>query len=210
MTRYQYGIPGPENGGNRPLVLRPKRATTSPIGNNHPNPVDDLREQIIGLIKAAEGIAEEELISDAEFVRSAPDSVVRDLHGRMMSNVDRAKKITWEAKLEEYIQAKPPKYETHKHDFADPSDFLRKVWGDYIKHGVLYQDTLSHYDNKIIPAVYRYWQLHGRPLNDRLPPPRQKRTDTILQQVSDGPWSAEEIRRAIRALDRRDQRSKLK
>ena len=75
--------------------------------------------------------------------------------------------------------------------------------------GVLYQDTLSSYDGKLIPAIYNYWNSHARLDSDRLPLPKRDRTEAILQRVvAHGPDAFEDVMRAVRAFARRGEREK--
>lgn len=169
-----------------------------------------MRQRIIEFIKAAPEQPEERWKSLGRFIESAPDSVVRKVHARMMSIAEAAEILMWKDKLEAYIKGDPPppKYETSKGS-GNPLQFLEAVWGEYLDHGVLYQDTLSLYDGKLIPAIYNYWNNHTRLSSDRIPLPKRDRTEAILRRVvAHGPDSFEEIMRAVRAYARRGEREK--
>jgi hypothetical protein len=169
-----------------------------------------MRRRIVDFIKSAPEQPEEQWKPLERFIESAPDSVVRKVYARMMSVAEAAEVLMWKGKLEAYINGKPPppKYETAK-DSGGPLRFLEAVWGEYLDHGVLYQDTLSSYDTKLIPAIYNYWNNHTRQSTHRLPLPKKDRTEAILRRVvAHGPDPFEDIMRAVRAYARRGEREK--
>jgi hypothetical protein len=174
---------------------------------NLPN---SMRQRVINFIRAAPEQPEELWKQLEQFIESAPDSVVRKVYARMMSVAEAAEVLMWKEKLEGFIKADPPplKYETTK-DSGNPLQFLEAVWGEYLDHGVLYQDSLSAYDSKLIPAIYNYWNSHERLSNDRLPLPKRDRTEAILRRVvAHGPDPFEDVMRAVRAYARRGEREK--
>jgi hypothetical protein len=169
-----------------------------------------MRLRIINFIRAAPEQPEALWLPLERFIEQAPDSVVRKVYARMMSVAEAAESLMWKEKLEAYIKGDPPppKYETTK-DSGSPLQFLETVWGTYLDHGVLYQDTLSAYDSKLIPAIYNYWNSHDRLSCDRLPLPKRDRTEAILRRVvAHGPDPFEEVMRAVRAYARRGEREK--
>ena len=128
----------------------------------------------------------------------------------MMSVAEAAEVLMWKNKLEAYIEGDPPppKYGTDR-GTRNPLQFLETVWGEYLDHGVLYQDTLSSYDAKLIPSIYNYWNNHVRLDSDRLPLPKRDRTEAILHRiVAHGPDTFADVMRAVRAYARRGEREK--
>lgn len=175
--------------------------------DNYNHPIIIVQEELKNLIRALD-ISDEDRKSLVDFIDSAPQHSLHELGKQITEDVKAAERLLWEAKLEEFFESSPPKYETHKADYKNAPDMLKQVWGEYIKHNVLYLDKLTDYDDKLIPSVYRHWQLHGRSPDDKLPSPKQRRTDAIVQHVMSGPYGTAEILRAIRAFDRRNQRSR--
>ena len=170
----------------------------------------NMRQRVINFIRAAPEQREELWKQLERFIESASDSVVRKVYARMMSVAEAAEVLMWKEKLEAYIKADPPppKYETTR-DSGSPLQFLEAVWGEYLDHDVLYQDTLSAYDSKLIPAIYNYWNSHDRLDSDRLPLPKRDRTEAILRRVvAHGPDPFEDVMRAVRAYARRGEREK--
>ena len=169
-----------------------------------------MRQRIINFLKSAPEQPEERWKSLEKFIEAAPDAVVRNVYARMMSVAEAADILMWKGKLEAYLNGDPPppKYETTKGS-GSPLKFLEAVWGEYLDHGVLYQDILSSYDSKLIPAIYNYWNSHTRLADDRLPLPKRDRTEAILRRVvAHGPDSFEDVMRAVRAYARRGEREK--
>jgi hypothetical protein len=169
-----------------------------------------MRQRIINFIRPAPEQPEGRWKPLEKFIESAPDPVVRNVYARMISVAEAADILMWKDRLEAYIAGTPPppKYETVKGS-GSPLQFLEAVWGEYLDHGVLYQDTLSSYDNKLIPAIYNYWNNHTRLGSDRLPLPKRDRTEAILRRVvAHGPDSFEDVMRAVRAFARRGEREK--
>ncbi len=169
-----------------------------------------MRQRIINFIRSAPEQPEERWQPLEIFIESAPDSTVREIYARMMSVAEAAEVLMWKNKLEAYINGRPPppKYVTGK-GTRNPLQFLETVWGEYLDHGVLYQDTLSAYDGKLIPAIYNYWNGHPRSDSDRLPLPKRDRTEAILHRVvAHGPDTFEDVMRAVRAYARRGEREK--
>ena len=169
-----------------------------------------MRQRIINFVKAAPEQSEKLWRPLEKFIESAPDATVREIYARMMSVAEAAEALMWKTRLEAFIGGKPPppKYETDR-GARNPLQFLETVWGKYLDHGVLYQDTLSSYDGKLIPAIYNYWNSHARLDSDRLPLPKRDRTEAILQRVvAHGPDAFEDVMRAVRAYARRGEREK--
>jgi hypothetical protein len=169
-----------------------------------------MRQRIINFIRAAPEAPDKRRPPLETFIESAPDTTVREIYARMMSVAEAAEVLMWRNKLEEYINRNPPppKYETDRAT-RNPLQFLESVWGEYLDHGVLYQDTLSAYDGKLIPAIYNYWNNHIRLDTDRLPLPKRDRTEAILHRVvAHGPDNFEDVMRAVRAYARRVEREK--
>lgn len=169
-----------------------------------------MRQRIINFLRGAPERPEEMWQPLERFIESASDSIVRKVYARMMSVAEAAEILAWKDKLEAYISGDPPplKYETAKGS-GSPLQFLEAVWGEYLDHGVLYQDTLSSYDSKLIPAIYNYWNNHARQSSDRLPLPKKDRTEAILRRiVTHGPDSFEDVMRAVRAYARRGERDR--
>jgi hypothetical protein len=169
-----------------------------------------MRKRIIGLFQNVEWIEQSKRDSMEKFIDSAPDSIVRDLYARLIADTEAAETIMWKKKLQDYINGTPPppKYETDR-GVRRPLQFLEEVWGEYMDHGVLYQDVLSSYDDKIIPAIYSHWNRYPRSEKDRLPLPKQDRTDTILQRMAtNGHDTIQDILHAARAYEKRSQRSR--
>jgi hypothetical protein len=184
------------------------------LGQQGRNYYDELaysmRQRIINFIRAAPETPEQRWKPLETFIESAPDSTVREIYVRMMSVAEAAEILMWKNKLEAYIEGNPPppKYETDR-GTRNPLQFLETVWGEYLDHGVLYQDTLSSYDAKLIPAIYNYWNNHVRLDSDRLPLPKRDRTEAILHRVvAHGPDSFDDVMRAVRAYARRGEREK--
>jgi len=70
----------------------------------------------------------------------------------------------------------------------NPISFLRRVWGEYMDAGILFQDDLKKLgDSKIVQAVRSYCAAHDLCATDILPPPRRARIERVL----DGPHSGE-------------------
>jgi hypothetical protein len=169
-----------------------------------------MRQRIINFVKAAPERPEQRWRPLETFIESAPDATVREIYARMMSVAEAAEVLMWKASLEAFIGGNPPppKYESDR-GARNPLQFLEAVWGEYLDHGVLYQDTLSAYDGKLIPAIYNYWNSRARQDNDRLPLPKRDRTEAILQRiVAHGPDAFEDVMRAVRAYARRGERDK--
>jgi hypothetical protein len=169
-----------------------------------------MRQRIINFIRAAPEQSEKQWKRLEAFIASAPDTTVREIHARMMSVAGAAEVLMWKNKLQAYIEGNPspPKYEADR-GTRNPLQFLEAVWGEFLDHGVLYQDTLSSYDSKLIPSIYNYWNSHSRLDGDRLPLPKRDRTEAILQRVvAHGPDAFEDVMRAVRAYARRGEREK--
>jgi len=169
-----------------------------------------MRQRIINFIRRAPDEPENRWKPLEAFIESAPDTTVREIFARMMSVAEAAEVLMWKNQLEAYIEGhpSPPKYETDR-GTRTPLQFLEAVWGEYLDHGVLYQDTLSSYDGKLIPAIYNYWNNHVRLDSDRLPLPKRDRTEAILQRVvAHGPDTFEDVMRAVRAYARRGERER--
>ncbi len=169
-----------------------------------------MRQRIINFIRAAPELPEHRWKPLETFIESAPDATVREIYARMMSVAEAGEVLMWKNRLGAYIEGNPPppKYETDR-GTRNPLQFLEAVWGEYLDHGVLYQDTLSSYDGKLIPAIYNYWNNHVRLDSDRLPLPKRDRTEAILQRVvAHGPDTFEDVMRAVRAYARRGERDK--
>ncbi len=169
-----------------------------------------MRQKIIDFIKDAPEPTEARGKLLEKFIQSAPDNTVREIYARMMSVAEAAETLTWKAKLQEYIKGNPPppKYEADK-GTRNPVQFLEDVWGEYMDHGVLYQDDLTSYDEKLIPAIYNYRHSNQKLAGGRLPLPKRDRTEAIVQRVvTHGPDSLEDVMRAIRAYARRGDREK--
>jgi hypothetical protein len=181
-----------------------------PPPNAPSDPTNTMRDELCNLIRVLQ-ISDEDRDEFLDFVRNAPSPVVQDVCQRTSSNIRTACRENWEARLEEYINSKPPKYEDHKDRVKDAPTFLKTIWGEFIEHGVLYLDRLSEYDAKLIPAVRRYWQLHGKAKTDielpSFPPPRQNRKRAVLEQAAAASlYSVEDILRAAMAEVRTKQR----
>jgi hypothetical protein len=169
-----------------------------------------MRQRIINFVRAAPEQTEQRWQPIEAFIGSAPDSTVREIYARMMSVAEAAEVLMWKDKLQAYIEGNPPppKYETDR-GTKNPLQFLEAVWGAFLDHGVLYQDTLSSYDGKLIPSIYNYWNNHVRSDSDRLPLPKRDRTEAILHRVvAHGPDPFEDVMRAVRAYARRGEREK--
>jgi hypothetical protein len=152
-------------------------------------------------------VIEDEAESLKSFVKTASSEVINDIIVRMKSSVKIAEVELWRKKLQDYINTSPPKYQPHL-ETRTPVEFLEDVWGEYMDHEVLYQDNLSAYDRKLIPAIYNYWSGHARKDRERVPPPKRDRTDAIIRRIeSQGAESIEEVARAIHARERRTERS---
>lgn len=169
-----------------------------------------MKGNIFALIMRATTLPPPKKQSLIKDVSEMSDNEIMTLYSRIIADIQLAVTAKWEAKLEQYLTRTPPPptYAENK-GTRTPTEFLEDTWGRFMDHNVLYQDTLSDYDNKLIPALYRYWQLHGRSPEDRLPPPRQKRTDAILDSLAAyTPYSLDEIKKAVRASDRRESRAR--
>jgi hypothetical protein len=178
--------------------------------NYYDEPAYGMRQRIINFIRAAPEQTERRWKTIETFIESAPDSTVREIYARMMSVAEAAEVLMWKDRLQAYIDGNPPppRYETDRGS-KNPLQFLEAVWGEYLDHGVLYQDTLSSYDGKLIPSIYNYWNNHVRSDSDRLPLPKRDRTEAILHRVvAHGPDTFEDVMRAVRAYARRGEREK--
>jgi hypothetical protein len=178
--------------------------------NYYDEPAYGMRQRIINFIRAAPEQTERRWKTIETFIESAPDSTVREIYARMMSVAEAAEVLMWKDRLQAYIDGNPPppRYETDRGS-KNPLQFLEAVWGEYLDHGVLYQDTLSSYDGKLIPSIYNYWNNHVRSDSDRLPLPKRDRTEAILHRVvAHGPDTFEDVMRAVRAYARRGERDK--
>jgi hypothetical protein len=133
-----------------------------------------------------------------------PSELIDKLYRRIIHDTKVAIELFWEIKLTRYISENPQKFADAKGD-RTPIQFLEDVWGPYMDRGVLYQDVLTDYDDKLIPAIYRYWNRFGRGENDRIPPPRQERTDAIIRRlVSYSPYSKADLAHAALAIQKRE------
>jgi hypothetical protein len=142
------------------------------------------------------------------FIAMAPDAIIRELYVRMMSVAEAAETLAWQSRLQTFIETGPPQYRSHR-EGRTPLQFLEDVWGEFMDHGVLYQDVLSAYDEKLIPAIYNHWNSHQRTGGERLPLPKRERTEAILRRiVAHGPDSLDDVMRAVRAYARRGEREK--
>ena len=186
-------------------LIRNRNVTRGEIHNT-----DLVKDHIAKFIEYATKLSQPEKDSLIQDVSEMSDAAVKALYARMIADIASAATLMWKARLDQYLKRIPPpqKYATDR-GTRTPREFLEDVWGAFMDHNVLYQDTLSDYDDKLIPALYRHWQLHGRAPGDRLPPPRQKRTDAILDSLAVyTPYSIEEIKKAVRAIDRRESRAR--
>ena len=200
----------PQFSSNYSLSLIQQKDDRARDSNRPRNYLDIMRYALCEILSEM-GLTDEERDMFRRFIREAPDHVIEDLGAQLRANILTSERLLWQATLEEFFESEPPRYDDHKHEYANAPDFLKKVWGEFIKQRVLYLDRLSQYDPKLIPAVRRYWQLHGRSDDDvdapQLPPPRQSRTKTILEHVATvSPYSIEEIIRAAIAENRSRQR----
>jgi len=183
-----------------------------PGDNYYDEKSDYMRNRIISFITPTANLDLDEarLKSLKDFVETAPDSTIREIYSRMMSIAEAAEMLSWKNKLKKYITGSPPplKYETGR-GTRTPLQFLEDVWGEYLDHNVLYQDDLTAYDDRIIPAIYNYWNKHPRQPTDRLPLPKRDRTEAIISRViAHGPDSLEDVMKAIRAYARREDRQR--
>lgn len=175
--------------------------------DNYNRPIIIVQEELKNLIRALD-ISEEDRINLVDFVGNAPDHSIHDLGRQIADDVKAAERLLWGAKLDEFFESGPPKYETHKANYKNAPDMMNQVWGLYIKHNVLYLDRLTDYDDKLIPSVRRYWQLHGHSEDDvPLPLPRQRRRGDILGHIAAiGPYSVKEVIKAALSETRTNQR----
>jgi hypothetical protein len=115
-------------------------------------------DSIVGFVDSLQNIPQETRESLKQGIKCLPRSILINLHTCIKSDIEMAINLAWETKLKEYIEGFPPpqKYETDR-GARNPIEFLEDVWGEYMNRGVLYQDMLTSYDDKLIPAIYRYW-----------------------------------------------------
>jgi hypothetical protein len=172
------------------------------------NSITLMRHKIVDFIKDSPSLPEDRSKNLEKFVKSAPESHINEIYSRMMSVAEASETLYWSNKLKEYIKSNPPKYSENK-EKTTPPQFLEKIWGEYMDHNVLYQDELSSYDEKLIPAIYTYWNYNGRPPEDRLPLPKRNRTESIVKHIVEhGPHSLEDVVRAVRAYARREEKTR--
>lgn len=180
-------------------------------GRNYPtNNMYLLRQNILDIVINSDDLADNRRGDLVTFIQNTSDETIKELNYRIIYSIASAETFMWKSKLEEHINGNPPpeKYDADKGG-RTPLQFLEDVWGEYMDHGVLYQDILSSYDAKLIPAIYNYWNRNPRLDSHRLPPPKQARTESIIQRiVAQGPDTLDDIMRAARALGRRDQRAR--
>ncbi|HVT28202.1 MAG TPA: hypothetical protein VHE81_09320 [Lacipirellulaceae bacterium] len=179
------------------------------LGLRNYDPITIMRNSLRRLIHELQ-ISEEEQQELVSFIQDAPEHILREICHQAGTCVRAAERTYWEAKLEEFIDNEPPKYKTQKSEFRNPPQFLKEVWGEFIKRGVLYLDRLTDYDPRLVPSVRRYWQLHGHAPDDvPLPLPHQKRKGDVLSHVTAaGPFSVDDVIRAAMAERRSRQRQR--
>jgi hypothetical protein len=169
-----------------------------------------MRDLIIKFLESAKTLSKREKDSLAQDVAQMSEAAIAGLQPRITSDIASASVSMREAELDGYLRGTPPppKYATHKGD-RNQIEFLEQVWGQFMDYGILYQDTLRRYHNQLILAIRRHWQLHGRRPEDRLPTPRQRRTDVILDSLAAyTTFSINDIKKAVRASDRRESRAR--
>lgn len=81
----------------------------------------------------------------------------------------------------------------------NPIEFLNRVWGAYMRAGVLYQDDLKRLgDSKLLPAIRAYCQRHPDiKAADVLPPPQSQRIDDALAAARPGSIEEQLLRNRI-------------
>jgi len=168
-----------------------------------------LRLELERLIYDLPDLSDAERESLSRDVSELSDESLLKLCVSLKATLEHAVKGEWEKRLQNYLEGKPPppKYEVDRGS-RTPIEFLEETWGKYLDHGVLYQDKLTEYDDKLIKSIYGHWGKHGRAPDDRLPLPKSARADAVLQQVAHGRYTLEEIIRTVRTVDRRGQRSR--
>lgn len=65
-----------------------------------------------------------------------------------------------------------------------PISFLKRVWGQYLDAGILYQDNLggrNGLDRSLIAAINNYCNHHKIDRSQVIPPPKSARIDKILE-----------------------------
>lgn len=81
----------------------------------------------------------------------------------------------------------------------NPVEFLERVWGGYMRAGVLYQDDIKRLgDDKLVQAIRSYCQREKIRASEVLPPPGSRRATDLLQSVDD----PELAKAAVRFADR--------
>jgi hypothetical protein len=168
----------------------------------------DLRYNLEIFLEKLPNISKDERDGLLAEARELSDAGIDVVYQKIKSMVMGVVKLEWERRLEDFINGNPPppKYKDYN-GTGSPIEFLEEVWGKYLDRGVLYQYRLFEHDDKIVKAIYNYWDRNGRAPGDRLPLPKKMRTNAVLQQVADGgPYEVEDVVRAVRALDRRTQR----
>ncbi|HEV2817049.1 MAG TPA: hypothetical protein VGW40_07495 [Allosphingosinicella sp.] len=93
----------------------------------------------------------------------------------------------------------------------NPIQFLERVWGPYMKAGVLYQDDIKRLgDDKLVRAIHSYCQKHPEhTATEVLPPPRRVRLERALAAAPPDSPEAAAIRTRL-AMREAGQRARAK
>lgn len=123
-------------------------------------------------------------------------ATLRDIKAKLPSFVDDIADLVISSSksfLGDRVEAKqlpdnaPELYEARVNRDENAFDFMRRVWGNYLDAGILYQDDIKRLgDGKLIKAVRNFCASRGLDPQLSLPPPRQKRTDNAFNAAADG------------------------
>lgn len=84
-----------------------------------------------------------------------------------------------------------------------PIEFLNRVWGPYIRAGVLYQRDLKRLgDGKLLVAIRNYCFQHKLSASDHLPPPLKARLDRAFAAAPPGSEEAKALKLRMQGRDR--------
>ncbi|MCW3847350.1 hypothetical protein OF829_08860 [Sphingomonas sp. LB-2] len=83
-----------------------------------------------------------------------------------------------------------------------PIEFLRRVWGEWLDSGELYQDVMTHFgEDRLVRAVRDYCRARELDANEYLPPPKRVRTDREFATAEPGA-RRQELRKLVRRRKR--------
>ncbi|MCK5556231.1 MAG: hypothetical protein KAI76_08335, partial [Alphaproteobacteria bacterium] len=138
---------------------------------------------------------------------NVPDEIRKNLLGKIKTEIYTTQKLAQKSHLETPEKA-PEKWKPRK---ENPLDFIQRVYGKYIKAGVLTLEQLRKLDSKLVAAARTNAKYHKIDKSEILPPTRKMVHEQKERELLDslGENLCKEIFQIMRNRERRQYRQKI-